>query len=55
MKKINEMSIIELKGYAYDLIGIMERSQSDLQIINNEIAKRNEEPQKPEKVEKQEK
>ena len=44
-KPLTEMSLIELKAMAYDQIGLLERCQQNLQIINTEIAKRQEQPE----------
>ena len=41
-KPITEMTLTELKAMAYDQIGLLERCQHNLQIINAEIAKRQE-------------
>lgn len=55
MKKLNEMSVVELKSYAYDLLAIIERAQADFKIVNDEILKRDTESKKPEKEEKSKK
>jgi hypothetical protein len=42
-KKISDLSLVELKAAAYDLIAQSEVIQRDLGIINNEIAKKTKE------------
>lgn len=39
-KQLSEMTLIELKALAYDVIGTLERAQQNLRIINAEIEKR---------------
>lgn len=45
-KQLSEMTLIELKALAYDQIGVLERSQQNLKIINAEIERRMQEEQK---------
>ena len=44
-KTLAEMTLIELKAMAYDQFALLEQCQQNLQIINAEIAKRQEEPE----------
>lgn len=40
MKKLTEYSIVELKALVYDQIAIVEKAQSLIKIVNEEIMKR---------------
>lgn len=40
MKQLNEMSDVELKALAYDVVVELERAQKNLQVINQEFARR---------------
>lgn len=51
-KKISEMSLEELKASAYDLIAMSQRISNQLDIVNQEIAKRVEEKPTEEKITK---
>lgn len=39
-KKLEDMTVAELKVLAYDTIGLLELYQRNLQVINTEIGKR---------------
>lgn len=38
-KKLEEMSVTELKALAYDHLALIENSQKAIQVINQQIAK----------------
>jgi len=37
-KKLDEMSVVELKAAAYDTLAMIQKLQQDLQVINNQVA-----------------
>ena len=43
MKPINEMTILELKALCYDQMRIFEQTKNNLNVINQEIAKKEKE------------
>ena len=38
--RIDQMSLVELKSLAYDLIAVLEKNRADLRMINEQIAKK---------------
>lgn len=44
MKKIEEMSLLELKAHVYDLSNTLRMIQQEIQIVNQEIQKREQQP-----------
>ena len=51
-KKISELSVPELKAYAYDLIASREQVTNQLQQINQMIVQKSKEPVKVTKIDK---
>lgn len=45
MKKIEDMSVLELKAHVYDLSNTLRMIQQEVQIINQEIQKREQDSQ----------
>ena len=45
-KNVDEMSIQELKATAYDVIGVLENAQRNLEILNAQIQKKEAEAKK---------
>jgi len=46
-KQLSEMSVIELKALAYDLIANLEMLRNNLAAVNQELAKRQQEANQP--------
>jgi hypothetical protein len=42
---VKEMTVVELKALAYDVLAVLENAQNNLKVINGEIAERNKVPQ----------